>query len=207
MINSASPVLVFVLSYFILKENFYKRYIIGLIMCIFGSFLIVSNEHKSKHISPSEEKTDSKFSDTLKGLICGILSMICVAFLITANKVLASNRVPVNNQLFYVGVCTSTYSFIYVLFFGGIELAPGYLLCCCVHGIFFYIKNTCYNYSLQKAPLSKLIIISYTQIIFVFVLAWLFLSEPIFFTDLLGAVIMLSYMIYNAMNPIKNNKK
>ena len=150
--------------------------------------------------------TQSNFSDIIKGLVFGIISLCCTSFTIIANKILAKNKVPVNNQLFYVGICTMTYSAIFVLFFRGVELDIGYLIMCMIHGVFFYIANFGYNLAMTLVPVSKTIIISYLQIVFVFLLAYLFLNEKIFITDLLGAVIILSNMIYNAYNPIIDKK-
>lgn len=203
IINSMNPILVLILSYFILKEPYYRRYAVGIIMCIIGSLLIILNERNPKK---EDAKEISNFSDTLKGLGCGMCSLINVAFVIISNKILASNNVPINTQLFYVGVSTMSYSTIFILFFGGVELDGGYLLMCMLHGVFFYLGNLSYNQALKRAPVSKLIIISYLQIVYVFILAYLFLHESIFFTDILGAGIMLSYMMYNAYNPIKENK-
>ena len=55
---------------------------------------------------------------------------------------------------------------------------------------------------MQLTKISKIIIISYLQIVFVFILANIFLGEGIYFNDILGTIIMMSYMIYNALNPI-----
>ena len=51
--------------------------------------------------------------------------------------------------------------------------------------------------------LSKNAIIQYTKIVFVFILGTLLLGEKIFFSDILGSTIIVSFMIYHALNPIK----
>ena len=104
--------------------------------------------------------------------------------------------------MFYVAISTMTYSSIYSLIFGGVVLDPGLLFMCAIHGIFFYLGNVTNNKALQKAPLSKLIIINYLQIIFVFMLAFIFLGEKIFFSDIIGTAIILTYMIFNTLNPL-----
>ena len=172
IIHSLHPIILLILSYFILKEKYYPRYAVGIIMCLIGSTLIVSNEHKANSSSSSKENS---FSDTLKG-----------------------------TQMIYVGLTTMSYSFIFILCFGGVVFKGGYLLMCMCHGIFFYFANITYNRALQLAPVSKIIIITFLQIVFVFILAHLFLNEYIFFSDILGAVIMFSYLIYNACYPIKD---
>ena len=115
---SACPIL----SYFILKEKYYPRYAVGIIMCLIGSTLIVSNEHKANSSSSSKENS---FSDTLKGLIFISLSMLNVSIVTISNKILASNKVPVNTQMVYVGLTTMSYSFIFILCFGELCLRVG----------------------------------------------------------------------------------
>ena len=67
---------------------------------------------------------------------------------------------------------------------------------------FFYLGNILYNKALQFAPLSKLVLIQYLNVVFVFILAFIFLHETIYFTDILGAGIMISYMAYNSYYPL-----
>ena len=209
IIFSLSPIIVLILSRLILKEPYYFRYTIGTVLCLIGSSIIVFTENK---VDASKQHDDSNTSithsswDTTKGLIFIGVAMFSVTFVDIANKILASNKVPVNTQMMYVGLSTMMYSTVFTMIFGGVELDPGYLIMCLFHGVFFYVSNICYNKALQLSPISKLIIINYTQIVFVFLLAFLFLHEPIFFTDLLGSAFIFSYMIYNATHPIKDKK-
>ena len=46
MIQNIHPIIVMILSHFVLHEKFYFRYIIGIIMCFSGSSIIVLNEKK-----------------------------------------------------------------------------------------------------------------------------------------------------------------
>lgn len=213
IIFSLSPIIVLILSRLILKEPYYFRYTIGTVLCLIGSSIIVFTENKvdasKQHDNDSSNNSTSTTHsswDTTKGLIFIGVAMFSVTFVDIANKILASNKVPVNTQMMYVGLSTMMYSTVFTMIFGGVELDPGYLIMCLFHGVFFYISNICYNKALQLSPISKLIIINYTQIVFVFLLAFLFLHEPIFFTDLLGSAFIFSYMIYNATHPIKDKK-
>ena len=215
IIFSLSPIIVLILSRLILKEPYYFRYTIGTVLCLIGSSIIVFTENKvdsnkqndhNNSTSTTNENTHSSW-DTTRGLIFISIAMFSVTFVDIANKILASNKVPINTQMMYVGLSTMMYSTIFIIFFGGVELDPGYLVMCLFHGVFFYLSNICYNKALQLSPISKLIIINYTQIVFVFLLAFLFLHEPIFFTDLLGTAFIFSYMIYNATHPIKDKKE
>ena len=199
-----SPLLVLVLSYFLLKEPLYKRYLVGGIMCLGGSMIIILNEHSSPSSKKKEENKEEKTGayGVLLGLVLCIISVAFNAIINIASKILASNRVSLNNQMIYIGGANMMYSIVYIIIKKKICLKLGYLIMCIIHGFFFYVYYVCYNRALQLAQVSKIIIINYLQIVFVFLLANIFLGEGIYSTDIIGTIIMMSYMIYNALNPI-----
>ena len=203
-----SPLLVLLLSNLFLKEPLYWRYLVGGIMCISGSMIIILNEQKSKSTSSEnvEVKDNGNESNHL-GIILGvILSGISVFFYAIINissKILASHRVSLNNQMIYIGSANVMYSFIYILFKRKICLKFGYIMMCILHGFFFYLYYICYNRALQLAQVNKIVVITYLQIVFVFILGNIFLGEKIYDTDIIGTLLMMSYMIYNVLNPIK----
>ena len=201
IIQNIHPIIVMILSFFILHEHFYFRYIIGIIMCFSGSSIIVLNE---KRANEKNINVNISYSDTFIGLFFAFIDIFFISSVKISNKILVNAKVNIATQMFYVSLSTLTYSSIYTLFFGGVVLKPGYLLMCLVHGIFFYCGNVIYNKALQLAPLSKLILIQYTNVIFIFILAFLFLHEKIFLTDILGAAIMMSYMFYNSYFPVSS---
>ena len=200
IIQSLFPIIVYVLSYFILKEKFYIRYFYGILICVLGSSIIILNEKKANSNSDSTIKITTE--GTIIGVICGFIDIFFIASVNVANKVLVNAKVPVGTQMFYVSISTMLYSFIFTLFFGGIVLDPLYLFMCMIHGLFFYFGNVIYNKALQLAPLNKLIIFQYLKIVYMFILAYIFINEKIYFTDLLGALFIISFMIYNTLNPL-----
>jgi drug/metabolite transporter (DMT)-like permease len=203
IIQSIYPIIVIILSYFILHEKLYFRYVIGIIMCFSGSGIIVLNEKRNNSQNTNyKEGHEITFSDTLIGLFFAFIDIIFISSVSISNKVLVNAKVPVVTQMFYVCISTFTYSSIYTIFFGGVVLKKGYLFMCLIHGIFFYLGNILYNKALQFAPLSKLVLIQYLNVVFVFILAFIFLHEKIYFTDILGAGIMISYMAYNSYYPL-----
>lgn len=201
IINSLNPIIVFVLSYFILNEAFYFRYLIGIVMCICGSLIIVLNEKDAKDDIHDMNPKEKKGFETLLGVGFALFSACAVALVSFSNKILVDCKVSINSQMFYVGLSTMMYSSIFVLFFGGVELDLGYLVMCSIHGIFFFLANISYNMALMYSSLNKLALINYLQIVFVFILAFIFLHESIFLTDLLGATIIMSYLCYNVYYP------
>ena len=71
-----------------------------------------------------------------------------------------------------------------------------------LHGIFFYLSNVALNSALKYCPLSKIILIQYLNIVYIFILSFIFLHGKIFFTDLLGACFIIGFMLYNSYYPL-----
>ena len=202
-----SPLLVLVLSYFLLKEPLYIRYLFGGIMCVGGSMIIILNEKNSPNKSNDNKDNNSSQFGVFVGVILSLVSVFFYAIINIASKILASHRVSLNNQMIYIGAANMMYSIIYIIYKWKICLKPGYIIMCIFHGSFFYIYYICYNRALQLAQVNKIVIITYLQIVFVFILANVFLGEGIYFSDILGTLIMMSYMIYNVLNPIVIHSK
>ena len=202
-----SPLLVLLLSNLFLKEPLYWRYLVGGIMCISGSIIIILNEKKSNNNNKTSEETENNNETNHLGVLLGvILSAISVFFYAIINissKILASHRVSLNNQMIYIGGANVMYSFIYILIKRKICLKIGYIMMCILHGFFFYLYYICYNRALQLAQVNKIVVITYLQIVFVFILGNIFLGESIYNTDIIGTILMMSYMIYNVLNPIR----
>ena len=196
---SLSPIIVFVLSYFILKEKLYWRYAAGTIICIIGSIFIISNEKKSKETAGDKNKS---LNDILIGTTLGVINIFCVAFVVTANKILVNNKVPIGTQMLFVGIATFFYSIIFTLIFREVCLKVGYLILCLFHGFFFYLGNFFANEAYKRVQISKVIIFNYLQIVFVIILSLIFLKEPIFLTDVFGFCLIIGYLLYNTYYPL-----
>ena len=125
-----------------------------------------------------------------------------MAFVVTANKILVNNLVPIGTQMLYVGIATMIYSSIFTAIFRDVCLKPGFLILCLFHGFFFYLGNFFANEAYKRIQISKVIIFSYLQIVFVIILSLIFLREPLFITDILGFVMIMGYLIYNTLNPL-----
>ena len=53
-IVNCNPVIIIIISSFLLNEKFYPRYIVGIIVCFVGAFLIISNERKPTNVNEEE---------------------------------------------------------------------------------------------------------------------------------------------------------
>ena len=198
IIENVHPLFVLILSYFILKEKFYLRYAYGIIICFLGALIMILNESKVK---VNDIKVFSN-SERSIGLFFSFVDLFFISSVKVSNKIMVNKKVPVGTQMFYVSISTMLYSSIYTLIFGGICLKTGFLLMCLIHGIFFYLSNTTQNFALQLCPLSKIILVQYLNVVFIFLLSFLFLDEKIFFSDILGFILIVGFMFYNSYYPL-----
>ena len=214
IISSLNPIIVTYLSVILLKEKFYKRYIIGIILCLIGSLIIINNETKQnsevKVKGKENDDNNKKISGFTSGMVTGILccfgSTLINCAVDICNKVLAKNKIPITTQLFYLGFFTLTYSFIYIVIKWRLKACIPYILLSFLQGTFFYIANTTFNFGIQRIDLSKAAPVSYTKVVFVLLLGGILLGEKVYFTDYLGAGLIISYMLYNMKYPLIEKK-
>ena len=94
--------------------------------------------------------------------------MINKAIVQITKKILANHKVNVATQMFYLSLCTGFYSFVYVLFvYGSFHYDLGYYSFTFITSILFYAENYVSNMAMQRANLSSIAIIVYSQIIFI----------------------------------------
>ena len=215
IISSLNPIIVTYLSVILLKEKFYNRYIIGIILCLIGSLMIINNEKKqssevkiknNENQNDLDENTGGFTSGMIKGILCCFGSTLINCAVDICNKVLAKNKIPITTQLFYLGFFTLTYSFIYIIIVWRMKVCIPYILLSFLQGTFFYIANTTFNFGIQRIDLSKAAPVSYTKVVFVLLLGGSFLGEKVYFSDFIGAALIISYMLYNMKYPLIDKK-
>ena len=200
IISSLSPILLIFFGVFFLGEKYYNRYAFGIVLGIAGSCIIILNENK---LANNTKNNDSKFSDIVIGLLSMAANIAITGIVWVVNKIMATKRISLYTQLFYFGVFHTFYGFLWMLFTMDFNYPFGYLFLCGTQAILFFLGNY-YNYlGLKLIDLNKISIIQYTSIVFVLILGIIFLKEKIFFSDIIGSAIIVSFMIYHAMNPIK----
>ena len=201
ILNCLAPIIVIFFSIIFLDEKFYSRYIFGIIFGIIGSSIIVLNEKNAT--KTKIEKEDSGFSEILIGVLSVFCSIIFGAIENISNKKLTNNKIPVSTQLFYVGFINSVYSFLWMLFSLDFDYTLMYFIMSMLHAVLFFMGNYFFNKGIQRIDLGKSSLIQYSKVVFVFVLSVIFLGQKIFFADIIGSVIIVSFMIYHIMNPVK----
>ena len=199
IISTLSPIIIIFFSIIFLGEKYYPRYTYGVIFGILGSSIIVLNENKI----PSVEEKDSKAYEIFLGVFCNFLSMITGGIEGVCNKIMAKEKTPITSQMFYVGCSHCVYSFLWMLITNDFDYTVTYFFMCMMHAILFFGGFYMFNKGLQIIDLSKSSIIQYSKIVFVFILSVIFLGQTVFFSDIVGSVIIVSFMIYHVMNPVK----
>ena len=198
IISTLSPILIIFFSVIFLNEKYHNRYTIGIIVGILGSSIIVLNEKKL---------ASTKNNSTISGIFIGIISILCNISLAgvigVANKIMANNKISIYTQMFYLGFFHCLYSFLWMLFTMDFDYTWTYFFLSMMQAVLFFFGNFLNYCGLKLIDLSKTSLMQYTKIVFVFILSSLILNEKIFFSDILGSFIIVTFMIYHVINPIK----
>lgn len=200
-IYGCHPIIVLILSVFIINEKFYWRYVVGMGLSFVGSILILLNEVQPAQRQQSDNK--SMFVGILFAI--GYLSTLCLSKF--AMKMLCKEHITPEVQTFFLGL----YTLIQALVFAIIEFKFGlvlfYILYCFLNGIIFYIVNNLSAVGMNNLAISKYLPLTYFTTVFIFILGWIVLGERVYFTDVIGSLLILGFQVYNAWFPISSVPK
>ena len=195
VICQTNPLVVVLFSVCLIGEKFYIRYLIGIFLCIFGSAIIIFNDKKPQ--STSTILDDNVFA----GICFGIGNVVLCGLSIIGQKVLTKDGMEANLQNFYFGLYNLVPSFVICLFSGYFGLNIGYLLYSALNGFFFYMGNYLTSLAFKYIAASKFQPITYLSIVFTFIFSFIFLGEPVYFMDAIGASIIIGFQYYNMQYP------
>ena len=198
IISTLSPILIIVFSIIFLNEKYHSRYAYGILFGIIGSITIILNEKKLK-----ANKKDSNISEIFIGIISLVLNITLSGINSINNKILAKNKISIYTQMFYLGIFHCLYSFIWMLFTMDFNYTFGYFFLSTSQSILFFTGNYFMFCSHKMIDLSKASLFQYTKIVFVFILGLIIVREKVFITDIVGSCIIVGFMIYHVMNPVK----
>lgn len=217
-ISNCNPVLVLILSSLLLNTKFYPRYIIGIIVCFIGAYMIVSNERKPNNINQTNEENNSNMrnlyqvifryleekesSGILFGAIAAISHLTISAFSNFAQREIAKEGIAGDEQNFWLGVFNCIPALIVMIFQNNFGLKnikyPLYIM---TNAPVFYLANYFTAEALKNITINKLTPLNYLSIVFVFILGYILLGEKVYFTDLLGSIIIIGFQLYNIYVP------
>ena len=200
-IYGCHPIIVLLLSIIIINENFYWRYVVGMILSFIGSIFILLNE-----VQPEQRKQNDNKSVFIGILFSfGYLTTLCVSKF--AQKMLCKDHMTPEVQTFYLGFFTALQAFIFLLFDFKLGLNLIYILYCFSNGLIFCLVNILCTEAMGNIAISKYLPLTYFATVFIFILGWIVLGERVYFTDIVGSLLIVGFQIYNAWFPvIKINK-
>ena len=176
VIGGVTPLIIIILSIFLLKEKFYMRYILGVFLCIIGSSIIILNDRKP------QSKTQILNDNVFIGILLGIGNISLVSLSCVGQKALTKEGMNIDLQNFYFGVYNTVPAFIFSVFYREFTLSNfKYILYVSSNGLIFYSANYLNTLSFKYIAISKLQPISYLCIVFTFILCAIILREPVFF--------------------------
>ena len=195
---SCQPLVTIFLSIIFLSENFYFRYLFGIVLGLIGSSIIALNDKKP------ESRTTVENKDMGKGIIFAILLLITMALASIGQKMITRDGMVVQVQNFYLGLYNGLPGLIMCIYEGHFGFNDiKYILYCVSNGFVFlaghYLTTICYQY----IAISKFLPITYLVVVFTFILSVSILREPLFFSDIFGACIIIGFQFYNLMYPPK----
>ena len=197
VISGCYPVLVIFLSILILHEKFYFRYLISVLVCIFGSGLIVLNEK-----NPNASKIQLN-PNKLAGIFFASCHLLMFSLSTLAQKIQCKDNMSPDEQNYYLGM----FNTLPALFFCIIETHFGfgsilYILYAISNGFFvFYSGNYLQTIAMEHMAVNKFLTITYMSTVFVFILGFVLLGERIYITDIIGAGLIISFQLYNIYYP------
>jgi drug/metabolite transporter (DMT)-like permease len=129
-----------------------------------------------------------------------------MSFASIGQKMITRDKMPVAVQNFYLGVYNGLPGFImcvYDLHFGVKDIK--YVLYCASNGLVFLAGHYLTSISYKYIAISKFLPVTYLVVVFTFILSVSILKEPLFFTDIVGASLIIGFQFYNLTYPPKRN--
>ena len=197
VITNCFPIVVIFLSVIYLHEKFYWRYVLGVIICLFGSSLIVLNESKAG--TKKLVVNDNLFA----GIMFSLAHLLFEGLSCLGQKIMCKEKLPADLQNYYLGMFNTLPALILCSFerhFGLRDIK--YIVYAMSNGLcLFYLANYLQTIAMEKLSASKFMPCTYMCIVFIFILGFILLDETVYFTDALGAVIIIGFQGYNYYFP------
>jgi len=80
----------------------------------------------------------------------------------------------------------------------------GFVLISGSNAVFFLAATFLIILALQGVDLNKTTPLNYNNLVVSTLLSCVFLGEPLYFTDILGSLIILGYNVFNSLYPVKD---
>ena len=199
-LGAANPFVVMILSVVVLKETFYMRYLIGMIVCFIGSAMLVLNE-KTSSSSNTTTNNDKNIPVGLFFIICHILTC---GFAVFSQKIMIIHKIDADNQVLFTGLSNCLVAFVVALVEGNFGLSFGVVFLAFLNAIIFYLGITTTDWAMAMMDASKFAPTAYIQTLFVFIFSLLVFGEKFYLSDIIGSFFIVAFHLHNAYNPIRS---
>ena len=149
------PVIVLILSIIIIRENFYWRYVIGMIICFLGSLLMILNETKPAQRQENDNKS------VFVGSIISLIYLFIVSLSKFGQKMLTKDKMEPDIQSFFFGLFTGIQGLFFMICEWDFGLNFKYILYCFLNGVVFLANNNITVIALRNLAISKYLPITY----------------------------------------------
>ena len=197
VIGSTAPLLIIILSVILIGEKFYLRYLYGIFLCILGATIIILNDKKP------ESKPQILNDNILVGILFSLTNDSLYSLSAIGQKVLTKEGMDIDLQNYYFGLYNAVPAFIVFILNGEFKkMNIKYILYLGINGILLYLSIYLTIITLKYMAVSKFQLITYSNVVFIFLLSYIILGEHIFFTDVIGAFIIIGFQYYNLKYPV-----
>ena len=163
--------------------------------------MIILNERKSE----TTTEKDASLNNIFLGSIYLTINVTLFSLGLVGQKFLCEENLSPEEQTFYFGFYTVLIAGTFNIFNFDFKLRNIlYCLYSLLNGFIFYICNFLNSVSFKNIEISKLQPVSYLSTILVVIASAVIFKENIYFTDILGALMIIGFIIYNGMYPPKS---
>jgi drug/metabolite transporter (DMT)-like permease len=171
---------------------------------------ISSNDFESSSNQNSEinriENENSQLIKTLIGCCYGLIHTLSISLNVTSTKILLNQKINNYILIFYLGAANSVLSYLVWLLIGArreMWMNKCFVFNDLFNGVQFFSFTYLINEGYKHLDLIQTAGIGYLTIIESFILGALFLGENVYFSDILGSLMIVIYNILNYYFPIK----
>ena len=198
-----SPLMSSMFSYLILKEECYTRYVVGGVICFTGTVFMTYNEGDS--LNPSYSGSSyAVYIGALYSLGYALFTALCqISSKILANKY---DSFYLNYNLGIVGSLIMLYCGLFSKGFASYCMDPKLIFYCFLNTVVSIISFHYQNISYKYVGVNKVTMLAYLQMVISSGFGYFVFDEMLYFLDILGALMIVGYNLYNFWVMTKGGK-
>ena len=159
------------------------------------------NNNTNNNFNISNNVQTSWFLDMIIGLFFGVMSTVLMAIQLVAIKIVSKSNLDEDEHIVYLCIINIILGSINNLLFEGFSKFFSSIMIvflCTVNALIILVATKLVQMSYKGIDMGKLTAIGYSQVVFAFIFGVLFLHESVLFTDVVGALVIFGYNLYDA---------